>query len=225
MREFTKVAQTLWRSKKFRGLAGDDARTCYLYILTCPHINSAGCFDLDPFYACADLMWDIERYRNSLKTVCEAGLLEFDEEERTVRVTNWFTFNAPANPKHALGILSQLSQASSDKLKTASFHEIREIIISKKFDRDASVRSALETFLRLFQDGIPTETETRPETERETETRPDQTKTETREKPRAALRTVCAEGRDGLAPSAKERPPPTADPSRLLETKILRGTA
>ena len=225
MRDFSKVSPSVWRSKKYRSLGSMEAQHVYLYLLTCPHGNSAGCFDLHPMYACADLGMTEIQYLDCIERLCLAGLIEWDAGENTVLIVNWLEFNAPANAKHAIGILSQLGQASSEKLKAKVFHEIRADVITRKFDREAFVRNAIEVFSKLYGDGIPTETETRPETERETETRPDQTKTETREKPRAALRTVCAEGRDGLAPSAKGRPPPTADPSRLLETKILRGTA
>lgn len=213
MREFSKVSPTVWRSKKFRSLRSMEARYVYLYLLTCPHANSAGCFDIHPLYACADMGMSDIQFQDCIKSLCEAGLIEWDEAENTVLITNWIEFNAPANPKHALGILAQLQQASSEALRLKAFQDLSGEIITKKFNREASVRNALETFCEPYRNGIATETER--ETERET--RPDQTRPETREEvSRTPLRAVAAEGRDGLAASGAER---------LLQTSLMRRTA
>lgn len=224
MRDFNKVSTTLWRSKKFRSLPDDMSRLAYTYLLTCPHGNSSGCFDIHPMYACADLGWLPEAYAKAIDTLCSAGLIEWDAAENTVWIVNWDEFNEPTNPKHAIGLLAQLDLASSVRLKTLAFHAFLYRFRLKRFDTDASLRKAIEKFLIAYPEAIATETETETETEikTETETRPDQTKTETREKPRAALRALAAQEREGLAPKATGQPPP--DPaSRLLNTKLLRG--
>lgn len=223
MRDFSKVSPTVWRSRKYRSLPNTEARHVYLYLLTCPHGNSAGCFDLHPMYACADLVMTEIQYANCIETLVSAGLIEWDGDENTVLITNWLEFNSPANAKHAAGVLNQLSQASSARLKLKVFQELKADIVSRKFDREAFLRNAMQSFFELYGNGIATETEMEMETERET--RPDLDKTETRENPRAALRTVAAEGRDGLAPEGKGRAPPIAGTDRLLQTKLMRGTA
>ncbi len=227
MREFNKVSPTLWRSRKFRSLPDDQAKMAYTYLLTCPHGNSSGCFDIHPMYACADLGWELEAYRKAIDSLLKAGLIEWDEAENTLLIVNWDEFNEPTNPKHAIGIIAQLQQASSAALKLKAFQAFVARFKAKSFDRDASLRKAMDIFLIDYREPIATETETEMEmeTERETETRPDLEKTETRENPRAALRTVAAEGRDGLAPEAKGGAPPIVGSDRLLQTRLMRGTA
>lgn len=219
MRDFSKVSPTLWKSKKFRSVESIEARYVYGYLLTCPHGNSAGCFDLHPMYACADLGLSEIQYLDCINTLSKAGLIECDDVENTVLITNWLEFNEPANAKHAAGILLQLDQVSSTKLKAAAFHGLRECIVRKKFDREHFVRNAIQKILYSIDTVSSPETETETETEIETEieTRPDLDKTETRENPRAALRTVAAEGRDGLAQPSQ---PPNV--SRLLQTKLMK---
>lgn len=214
MRDFSKVSPSVWRSKKFRSLRTMEARYFYLYLLTCPHANSAGCFDIHPLYACADMGLSDIQFRDCIDSLCEAHLIEWDEAENTVLIGNWIEFNAPANPKHALGILSQLQQASSETLRLKAFQDLSAEIITRKFNREASIRSAMELFCEPYRNGIPTETETERETE--TETRPDQNETETREKSRTPQRTVAAEGRDGLAALGAER---------LLHTTLMRRSS
>ncbi len=225
MREFNKVSTTLWRSRKFRSLPDDAARLAYIYLLTCPHGNSAGCFDIHPMYACADLGWLPEAYGKAIDSLSKAGLIEFDEADNTVLIVNWDEFNEPTNPKHAIGLIAQLQQASSDALKLKAFQAFSARFRAKGFDRDASLRKAMDIFLIPYRKPIATEIETEMEIETERETRPDLEKTETRENPRAALRTVAAEGRDGLAAEAKERSPPSSSADRLLNTRLMRGTA
>ena len=96
MRDFCKVSPSVWKSRKFRALKADsDARLAYLYILTNPHTNSAGCYDLPAAYACADLEWEMERYAKAIDSLSIAGLVLFDGNESTVLVTNWIKFQFP----------------------------------------------------------------------------------------------------------------------------------
>ncbi len=214
MREFSKVSPTVWRSKKFRSLPDMEARHVYLYLLTCPHANSAGCFDIHPLYAAADTGLSEERFRYCIDTISKAGLIEWDEAENTVLIGNWVEFNGPQNPKHALGILSQLVQVSSETLRTKAYQDLRDEIYRKKFDREASIRKAMDTLFGQYQDGIATRQ--RQDVDK-TETRQDETRLETREESsRTPLRAVAPQDGDGLAASAAER---------LLNTSLMRRTA
>ncbi len=214
MREFCKVSPTVWRSKKFRSLPNIEARHVYLYLLTCPHANASGCFDIHPMYAAADLGLSDIQFRDCINTLSEAGLLEWDDAENTVLIGNWVEFNGPQNPKHALGILSQLAQVSSDTLKGKAFQDLYAEISRKKFDREASVRKAMDTLFEPYRNGIATrqdgdKTETRLDL--------DETRLETREEnSRTPLRAVAAKEGDGLAASVS---------NRLLQTSLMKRTA
>ena len=61
MRTFSKISPKLWRSPRFRSLESGDERLLYLYVLTCEHQSSAGCFRLPDAYAASDLGWTEER--------------------------------------------------------------------------------------------------------------------------------------------------------------------
>jgi hypothetical protein len=198
MRDFVKVSQTIWKSKKFRSLPGDDERFCYLYLLTCTHANSAGCFDLPIDYISTDLKWIRPRCEAVIAALCEAGLIRYDTVETTVLIGNWFEFNSPSNARHAMGVLNNLRQVASETLKKICFEQLENIVIRKKFDKDQFVRSAFLESRELLFEGMLTKTKTK------TETRLDQDLDETRldldtRKPREALRSALAEGPSGLA--------------------------
>lgn len=203
MRDFTKVSPSVWKSQKFRALGDEtDARLAYLYILTSPHASSAGCYDLPEGYASADLSWDIKRYREAIQRLISVGLIEFAEAENTVRITNWVTFNPPTNAKHAMGILSQLRQASSADLKVKTAQEFSRALNEKGFGRDQALSKAIAGFFEAYRKPMPTETET--ETERETRPDQDREKTETRAQTREA-------STDAAAPNGAASEPPEED--------------
>jgi hypothetical protein len=125
---FAKVSRSLWHSRKFRSLTSDSERMLYLYLITCPHGNSAGCFVLPALYACADLGWSEQQYADGIHTLSKAGLIGFDKDEQTVRIVGWFRFNAPQNPKHAAGIRNVIASVQSKRLKALCLNELEAVL-------------------------------------------------------------------------------------------------
>ena len=105
MREFSKVSPAVWLSKRFTNLASDDAKLCYLYLLTSEHQNSAGVYRLKDEYAVADLRWTMDRYFNARAQLIEADLIRFDADTSTVMIKRWFRHNGPMNESHYKGVM------------------------------------------------------------------------------------------------------------------------
>lgn len=196
-----------------------EAKFVYFYILTSPHNNSAGCYDLHPMYAGADIgMTDIQ-FRYCIDTLSKANLIEFDNDENTVMILNWENFNEPMNPKHALGLLYQLNQASSKRLKSIVFNKFLKIFKDRGFASNQALANAIDTLSIEYRYGIPTYTET----EIETENRPDRentyTDTSQNSERLSTGNPAIAKGHGGL-PIVKEG----AVKNRLLETPLMRKT-
>lgn len=229
MRDFSKVAPTVWRSRKFRSLPDMESRHVYLYLLTCPHGNSAGCFDLHPMYACADLGMTEKGYLEAIDSLTKADLIAFDWDENTVLIVQWEAFNEPTNPKHAIGLLGQLEQASSHDLKSRAFAAFMAVFKAKSFDRDAALRKAIETHGKAYAKAIATETRDLDldlDLDRDgdqTETRPDQT--ETREDLREPLRADAALTGVGLAANGQGQPVFAPSAAHLLNTPLMKRSA
>ncbi|QBX33912.1 hypothetical protein E4191_03665 [Paracoccus liaowanqingii] len=102
MRDYAKISCTLWGSRKFRSLP-DDAKLLYLYLHTCQHVNSVGCYVLPEGYATADLEWNVEQVRNGIEMLLKADLIAFDRTENLVRIVDFLKYDPFANPKHAAG--------------------------------------------------------------------------------------------------------------------------
>ena len=114
MRDFNKVSPTLWQSSRFVDLPSDDGRFLYLYLLTCHHQNSAGCFWLPDGYACNDIRWEAKRYVSARQSLLDADLIRYDDANHVVLIERWFKHNPPMNEKHRKGIASQIEKLESE---------------------------------------------------------------------------------------------------------------
>ena len=108
MRDYGKIATSIWNSQKFRSFAPedrDDARLLYFYLHTCESVNSVGCFVLKEGAALDDLGWDSQRYRKAMDSLSIAYLIAIDRAERLVRIIDFLKFDPFTNSKHAKGAL------------------------------------------------------------------------------------------------------------------------
>lgn len=103
MREFTFISTSIWNSRKFSCLQSDDAKLLYFYLLTCPSMNSLGCYVLKPGYAAADLGWDAIRYKNGINALLEASLIGVDKAENLIRIVGFLQHSEIMNAKHGAG--------------------------------------------------------------------------------------------------------------------------
>jgi len=164
MRDYTKISTSIWNSRKFTKLSS-MGKLLYLYFLTCPNVNSIGCFVIKEGYVKADLDWNGKEYEKTLKELSDRELVRTFAEENLVRIINFLDFEQFSNPKHAAGALKialnlpdcvekhhlfQNIKATADFLKKASNYD--------EFDR---VSDSLSKQYRN------TETETEPETDTE----------------------------------------------------------
>ena len=104
---YGRIEETFWHDSKIRALS-EDGRNLMLYLLTCPHKNRLGCFALDPFYAAADLQWDVERARTALVELTDAGRVEWDAEHRVIFLIRFLKYNTLENQKVVKGALNDL---------------------------------------------------------------------------------------------------------------------
>jgi hypothetical protein len=117
MREFSKVSPLIWRDKRFRSLATSDAQLVYLFLCTCEHQNSAGCYRMPDGYVAADLGWDLQRYLDARSHVVEAGLIVFDLSTSELCIAGWFDFNPAMNSKHSQFIQRVIASMESDEVR------------------------------------------------------------------------------------------------------------
>ena len=113
MREFAKISPVLWTSQKFMALGCDRAKLLYLYIHTCPHANSIGCFRLLKGYISADPGWEDSAIDRAIDRAINTGLIGWNETENIILITRFLEFSPITNRKHATGAI-KLAMALPD---------------------------------------------------------------------------------------------------------------
>lgn len=151
MRDYGKVSTSIWNSQKFSKVS-DDARLLYLYLHTCPHVNSVGCFVLKDGYATADLGWDAKRYLKAMHTLCDAFLTAFDRDESLVRIVNFLKFDPFTNPKHAQGA-AKLAISLPDS--TEKLNVLRDMAECKHGDKLDILASEIDRLSKGYRNPEP----------------------------------------------------------------------
>lgn len=200
-RDFSKVSPNVWKSKKFWALPNDGVRLAYLFLLTCAHTNSGGCYRVPVAYISVDLNWDLKQAQEAIESLCENGLIAFDFDEHTVWIEQWFRFNPPTNANHALGILKDIKESPSAVLKSKAAQALKEVSEQKGFRLTEVFFGEVDRLSEEFREPPPTKTQTQTETQTQMET---QTQTETPDQDSSS---------ESSEPRASEpNPPPAALP-------------
>lgn len=151
---YTKVQSSIWQSRKYR--KAKEYRLEYVYLLSCPHGNSAGLFRFIEGYAIEDLMCSGQRIKNALKCLEDVGLIKRDGE--LIFIYQFLKWNPIMNPNHANGTLN----------------EIRDYIKSPLYNLFLNdLETFCQRFIELFPNSCETVSEQLPNscyTETETET-------------------------------------------------------
>lgn len=103
MRDYGKISTAVWRSQKFKSLKSDNHKLFYLYLHTCPHVNSVGCFWLPTGYAAADLKWEENEVIKAIDSLSQIGMISYDNNESIIYIDGFLSHSPVTNVKHAFG--------------------------------------------------------------------------------------------------------------------------
>ena len=109
MRTYGRIETSFWQNPKVRALSSDESRHLLLYLYTCPHGNSLGCFVLPDGYIMADLNWPFETLAQRFLELVAKGFIERDEASFLVRIVGWFGHNKIENRNVAQGAMKIIS--------------------------------------------------------------------------------------------------------------------
>lgn len=152
MRDYGKISTRLWRSRKFRALPCDEHRLFYVYLHTCPHVNSLGCFVLPRGYAVADLGWPAERVGEAIESLSRAGLIAFNEVDEVVRIVDFLEHDPPTNEKHALGVAKGGFALPDCAEKLVALKELASHRYARKLD---ALAEAIDRLSRAYRNPEP----------------------------------------------------------------------
>lgn len=161
MRDFGIVRTRFWEWAKRKRLSSAE-RELALYLLTCPHGNSVGCFRLPAAYAADDLGWDVETVRQTVSKLFRIGFLKHEKASGWTWLPGYLEHNPIPNGNVAKNAQQFIELIPSEVEFYQEFiAHLQEA--GKHFDKPFLNRMANRS-----PKGMPN-TETETETERETE--------------------------------------------------------
>jgi len=163
---YSKIQSTIWTSDKFNA-AKEFSQKVYLYLLCCPHGNSAGLYRLPEGYAMTDLKCSQQRYQNALSDLKSVGLVEHDGD--IVMVKQFLKFNPFMNPKHARGTCTEIAEFINNPLYSLLYKDVETFCI-EYIEEFSKPKNSIDTVSIQYQNGISTETKTETKTKTETNT-------------------------------------------------------
>lgn len=163
---YQKVFTQIWHDEKFCMLS-EDAKTLFIYMLTCPHGNAIGVFVLPDQYAVADLKWDLKRYAKPFRELIAEGMILHDPVSRLICIKNHLKHNPLENEnqaKAASKIVASLPKSTlySAILKqlTKQYHEPLLVQLRERYAKPETGTEAGTGTEAVSETGTETGTET-----------------------------------------------------------------
>lgn len=104
---YHRVASRVWDDPDVADMT-EDARMCWMYVLTCPERLTEGIYQLDLDAAARRLQWGRERVLEAIWQCYESTLIDYHQETSTVLILNALKYQAPANPNVAKSVLKSV---------------------------------------------------------------------------------------------------------------------
>ncbi len=123
---YTAVSRSIWSSRKFRQLDAFE-RLLFLYLLTNTQVTSLGVYSFHLGHVIADMDLDVAdagRVAQALERLEGLDLIEYDREERLLRVVNFLTFNAPRNPKQGTFLCGLAAELPAGPIREHAIEEL-----------------------------------------------------------------------------------------------------
>lgn len=106
---YTQVESLFWKDEKFQHVSG-DARYLMLYLLTSPHRNILGLYFLPSPYACFDLGWDEQKFKQILHELVKTERIKHDHQNNVILICNYLKHNPLENPNQVKSAINRLNE-------------------------------------------------------------------------------------------------------------------
>lgn len=103
MASYSKIYTTFWTDSKIEEFTADD-KYLYLYLLTNPHVNLCGCYELSIKQMAYETVLSPDKIRKAIEKLSKYNVVKYCEETREVLLINWHKYNWTVSPKVMKGV-------------------------------------------------------------------------------------------------------------------------
>lgn len=166
-RKYGKIEAGFWQSHKIRGLP-DQSKLLLIYLFSCQHGNSIGCFVLPIGYIESDLGWSRKQVLEHLSILVSKRLIERCETTFLTWIRGWWGHNSIDNGKMAHAVNETIRSLPHSTSVFRNFIKDLALYIAKSGKRYLdSLDTSSDTGIETGTDTIEPEPEPEPEPERE----------------------------------------------------------
>lgn len=173
---YRNIAVNFWVDPKVEDEFTPEDRYFYLYLLTNPHTNLCGCYELGMRSATKELGYNEDTINRLLVRMEKVHhVIRYNKDSKEVLLVNWPKYNWSRSPKVIKAILSVAEHIKSDEFKNAI--RLSVLRISEKMKDRESIEEMVNGKLQAAETETDIETEkvtdivvTEIETETETDT-------------------------------------------------------
>lgn len=126
MRTYAKLESAFWQNPKIKKLS-DPAKLLLIYIFSCPHGNSIGCYPLPQGYIVADMGWNIEHVAERVSELVTKGFIERDEDTSLTKIVGWFDHNTIENDNVAKAAIKTIRALPICQVKARLLSDLEDI--------------------------------------------------------------------------------------------------
>lgn len=154
MGNYRNITVNFWNDSKIDDCFTPEDKYFYLYLLTNPHTNISGCYEISNK--------QIERETGYNETTVKYlinrmhvyhGVIDYSEETKEVYIYNWYKYNWTTSPK-----VQQSCRYFADLIKNKSFKRDMELLIDRYFQKrkEAKEKTVTDTVTVTDTEGMDT---------------------------------------------------------------------
>lgn len=133
------VSQSFWTDTKVVDCFTPEDKYFWLYLLTNPHTNLLGCYEISVKQISNETGYTHDSVRNLLTRFVEQyKIIDYSEADKEILVKNWYKYNWTKSPKALAGIKSVYPYIKCERFKI-----YLEGVIEEKFGE--KIRASTET--------------------------------------------------------------------------------
>lgn len=122
MRMYRNIATEFWTDSKVEQADCND-KLLMLYLLTAPHGNLAGCYEVTFNRIENETGMKAAQARKSLGRLCELGMVSYSEDTNEVLLLNWSKYNWSRSPKTKAALDRQIERVKNPQMRAVLARE------------------------------------------------------------------------------------------------------
>jgi len=171
MRKFGVIHTRFW-SWALENNLSDVTKLIGVYLLSCEHGNSLGCFRCPPAYVSFDLGYPVDTVSIGYAELENLNFIQYCEGSHTVFLPKYLQWNPPMNKKHAIGIINIVKELPSSFSHADMLLKSLQKYVSK-FLEEKHLKILNDTLSIPYEEGMDTVSIPYRYTEPEPEPEPD----------------------------------------------------